>query len=705
MLSNFTAHDIASLLLAILLFPIVAVVPGYVIGWTLDIFSFKKRTVIAQYVFAIALSNALIPVILYLTYRFVSNQFGIGIIILFSLLWVVIQTKLLREHQLNLDVSHNKVAFAILGTWITFCTLLLVDIQIGQRLYFNNASYDFTTRTALIEAITRTGIPPINPTYYPGHFERITELYYFWYIMASVIDSLGGNWIDARIALFAGITWTGLALMATISTYLRLRNNQSPNENRRLSMIGIRLLAVSGLDFIPVIAFMIAIKTSVGRLPFDGRIEGWNLPVMSWLNAMTWVPNHVASMAACMIALLAILSNNQETKATRWIIHVIVAGASIASAFGESVWVAATFGLFMGIWGIFILFRKSERPLFVAIVLSGILGLLFVSQFLLEILKGGGKSAVTGSLPIGLFVRPFLFTRLLPHGPREILETLLLPVNYFFELGFFLVIAFMWLKQKQNSGELRNNAYMLAETVLFLTVMILLSFVKSTVIVIDDLGMRAWLLGQFVLIIWAVDLLSSYSREVSLSTILAPNSTTIPKQSRDLLRALLIVGIMTTALEAFSTRFWPILVDTGIAGVPNELTPDTNLGKRTYDARLAYEFIRDDTPKDLIVQNNPLTMLDRPSGLYGSRQVVIGDRTAYGVAAEEFKRMSEEIGQIFNMDSTPDWSSLDQLCDNYSIDAIIVNDTDPLWSSLDSLERERPPIYENKHYAVLACGN
>jgi hypothetical protein len=704
MLSNFTAHDIASLLLAILLFPVVAVVPGYVIGWTLDIFSFKRRSLIAQYVFAIALSNALIPVILYLAYRFVSNRFGIGIIILFSISWAVIQTKLLTDHQLDLDVAHNKIAFAIFGIWISFCVLLLVDIQIGQRLYFNTASYDFTTRTALIEAITRTGIPPINPTYYPGHFERITELYYFWYIMASVIDSLGGNWIDARIALFAGITWTGLALMATISTYLRLRNNQSPNENRRLSTIGIRLLAVSGLDFIPVIAFMIAIKTSVGRLPFDGRIEGWNLPVMSWLNAMTWVPNHVASMAACMIALLAILSNNQETKTTRWIIHVIVAGASIASAFGESVWVAATFGLFMGIWGIFILFRKSERPRFVAIVLSGIFGLLFVSQFLLEILKGGGKSAVTGSLPIGLFVRPFLFTRLLPHGPREILETLLLPVNYFFELGFFLVIAFMWLKRKQNSGELRNNAYMLAETVLFLTVMILLSFVKSTVIVIDDLGMRAWLLGQFVLIIWAVDLLSSYSREVSLSTILAPNSTTIPKQSRDLLRALLIVGIMTTALEAFSTRFWPILVDTGITGLPNELTPDTNLGKRTYDARLAYEFIRDDTPKELIVQNNPLTMLDRPSGLYGSRQVVIGDRTAYGVPAEEFKRMSEEIGQIFKMDST-DWSSLDQLCDNYSIDAIIVNDTDPLWSSLDSLERERPPIYENKHYAVLACGN
>ena len=210
---NFTVQDTLSLLYAILLFPTVMIFPGYVLGWLSNVFSFKQRTGLAQHVIALALSNALIPIILFLAFRFSSNHFGIGLIITFFISWVVIQIKLVRGHGINLKpIRGNKLALLIGTVWIIFCILLLVDIQIGQRLYINAASHDFTTRTALIDAVTRTGIPPINPTYYPGHFERITELYYFWYILGSVVDSLGGSWVDARMALFAGITWSGLAL-------------------------------------------------------------------------------------------------------------------------------------------------------------------------------------------------------------------------------------------------------------------------------------------------------------------------------------------------------------------------------------------------------------------------------------------------------------------------------------------------------------
>ena len=96
---------------------------------------------------------------------------------------------------------------------MAFCIYCLVDIQLGNRLYYTVVSLDYTTRAALIDAITRTGAPPINPSYYPGHPEPLTFLYYFWYILGSLIDQPGGKWVDSRAALFASVCWCGLGLM------------------------------------------------------------------------------------------------------------------------------------------------------------------------------------------------------------------------------------------------------------------------------------------------------------------------------------------------------------------------------------------------------------------------------------------------------------------------------------------------------------
>ena len=104
---------------------------------------------------------------------------------------------------------------------------LLVDIQIGTKLYFANVSYDYTTRIAVINAISRTGVPPINPSYFPGHPEKLTYLYYYWYILPSIIDLIGGRFVNSRQAMTAGTIWGGICLMAIIALYLHLRNRET----------------------------------------------------------------------------------------------------------------------------------------------------------------------------------------------------------------------------------------------------------------------------------------------------------------------------------------------------------------------------------------------------------------------------------------------------------------------------------------------
>jgi hypothetical protein len=160
---------------------------------------------------------------------------------------------------------------------------------------------------------------------------------------------------------------------------------------------------------------------------------------------------------------------------------------------------------------------------------------------------------------------------------------------------------------------------------------------------------------------------------------------------------------LTTTLEALTTRSWPILIDTNIVGFPNSLSPDTNLGPRMYSARLAYEYMNRNLPGKVITQNNPTPILDRPSGLYGERQMVIADRTAYGVPMDALETLRREIGVLFGSE-TVSWKEIDQTCQKYQIDVLIINDTDPIWKSLSSLAGQHSPLYQNEFYAALPCG-
>jgi hypothetical protein len=162
--------------------------------------------------------------------------------------------------------------------------------------------------------------------------------------------------------------------------------------------------------------------------------------------------------------------------------------------------------------------------------------------------------------------------------------------------------------------------------------------------------------------------------------------------------------MLTTGLEFVSLRTWSILVDLNVTGPNNGVSPDTHLGERTYEARRAYEYLRTNAAPDAIIQSNPLINLDRPAGLYGSHQMVIADRTAYGVPDDVLKQLSREVGLIFTNPAN-DWSFIDSICRLYSIDYIIINDLDPIWKRLETLKESREPFYQNIRYIIFACGD
>lgn len=677
MLPIFTLQDIFGTTFAFCLFPLVIVLPGYVFGWAFNLFEFRARLLPARFAISLILSVAISPIFYYLVTSWFSLNVAWVVTILIALAFVIL---LIREKPpLPQRWSWRALLLILLG-WLVLSILSLVDLQWGSReLYFSVASYDHTTRVSIINAMTRTGVPPINPSYYPGHYVKLTFLYFFWYILGSMIDFMGGSFIDARTAFFASIVWCGLALMAMIAFYLRLRDGRDEGKIWRRAFIGVASLSITGLDMIPAIAFMCFGNGVLVDL------EHWNEQITAWVGSLLWVPHHVASLVAGFVGVMLVHSVRGQSR-TKQFTALVFSGTAFASALGLSVWVTLVFVLFWGIWMLFLYFQKEHRVLLLPMIIAGVVALLLAGPFLLGLISGSGGGG--GAFPITFDVRsfrladPFLVSSSFLW--KSFIRLILLPLSYFLELGFFFLVAFIWLKT--NKGSLRKNPFYFAEVLLLGVSFFLGTFARSTLIENNDLGWRTWLPGQFILLIWGVDVLDGFIKSPRPRFYLS-------QRIKYNLVLLVAMGVSTTILDVTLLRF----------GYYFSL--GTESGRQNYSARQAYTVIHETLPKDAIVQYNPSGAINRPSGLYGMRQSAISDRTAYGVPLNEYYAKVATVSEIFNMKNVQNWSPLDALCNEYFIDVIVIVDSDPLWNSLGFLEKQRAALYKDDYNAVFFCGS
>jgi len=706
--ASFTVQDIFGSTVAFFLFTSVFVFPGYVSGWALNLLAFRERCSIVRFVLAIPLSIAISPILFFLSVRLVSSQFALGILFALSIAFVIILWHTWkwpgsgRSTEMNSSLKRRqRQVLLIAAGWSVFAILFLVDLQSQGRLWLNSVSYDYSTRVQVIQAITRTGAPPINPSYYPGYPEKLTFLYYFWYVLCSLIDKLGGRWVDARTALIASVSWCGLGMMATIAVYLRLRG-KGGLKIWNSALLGIGSLAISGLDIFPALFFLFGTRLLFGKfaLHLPGDIEHWNEQITTWISSFAWVPHHVAAGIACLVGLM-LWQSTRKSSTLQKISAASIAGLGFASAFGLSVWVTVIFAVFWGIWMLSQFFERKQAWL---MIISGVVAFLAVLPFLLDMLHTGNSGSGQG-FPLGISVRPFrpldLIIQDLPTWEKSLMFLLALPINYLFELGFFFIVAVFWplLIRK---GKWKSNSYWVAEGLLLLVVVVLVTFVRSTVIGNNDFGWRGWLLGQFVLLIWGVDLLE-YFKSKQLNDAVGIFKCQIPlTKLKSIMRILMILGIWTTVLSLAALRFWAVLVDAGITSYADQFSTDTDIGRKTYDGRQAFDYISRNTSEDAIVQFNPRLVLDYPSGLYRQRQAIIAIHTLYGVPYEIYRPLVLEVGRYFA--SPQEWNTLDEMCRRYKIDILVLRDSDPIWESLDELNMQRRPIFINSHDAVFICG-
>jgi len=690
-----------------IIYGLIFVIPGIVVGWTLNLFSFRSRTILVSFGIGLLLSLSLSPIFLFLVYRLLGYDFALITIGIFALLFVKIFLVTLKSKKTSFfrRKKHREIYyFLILGLtlWIVLSILFLSDWHFSDRLYVNSIAYDHTTRVSIIDAISRTGVPPNNPNYYPHHPVKITLLYYYWYVIASIVDQIGGTWVSPRTALNASIIWCGIGLATLIAFYLQVRLNRNSFKAWRTAVLGIGLLLVSGLDIFPTLLFMVASYTQFGRIFFllPGDLEHWNEQITAWVGSIFWAPHHVSAIIVCLMGVMLWLwARDKNSK--QQLSAMFIAGLGFSSAFGLSIWVTLIFAVF---WLILILiefFKNFLQYKVWPMVFAGLVSIIVSIPFIFDLLSNNIGNV--GSIPLTFDVRLFEPIRIIikDFEPwlKAVVNFLFLPINYGLELGFFMLVGVLWLRVRK-LRELDNNLYHQVEVTLLLIVVIMATFLRS-VVMNNDFGWRGWMFGQFVLLIWGVDVLEYMLGWRVIENI---NVSHLSNKIKVVITMTLIFGLFTTILDVLLLRTWPMLIDAGIAGIPSQLDDPHTVGKATLDARRTFSFINEHSLEGTIIQFSPYIYLDQPAGLYKARQVVISAHTLYGISEKTYNTMVNKILYLFDKQNK-NWRIIDFICRQNNIDLLIFRYTDPVWVQLDRLSDIRSPLYKNNSYAVFNCGD
>jgi hypothetical protein len=698
LLHNFTLTDIAASIAAVCLFPLFVLIPGYAVAWLLDLFDFRRRTWLFRAALSVPLSIAIAPILSYLAGRYLSMT---AVWVLYGASWAYVAVVLLRSVLLRgthkpaprSPVGACRMAVVILSLWGALALFSLVDLQLGGKLYYSTTAFDFSLRTQFIHAISTAGIPPANPFFFPGH-AQLLRYHYFWLILCSMVDVAGGAFVSARHAWIGGVIWCGAGFLAVVALFFRLIAYRGPETFRRRTLVGILLLGVTGLDILPNAFYWLTYSMGLtGFIP--PSLEFWNEQVDGFTFTALWLAHSMAALIACLIAFLLLWEAPRRTGASRWK-YAAVAGIALASSVGGSIYIAFVFGAFLLLWTVVTL-AKKWRAETATLIAAGALCVVLALPYLASLTGAGG-----GGFPIALRVRRFfpIDTILAAQGRDQawqlaVANAATLPLNYLFELGFFLAAGLLWWQRRRARREPLTRAE-LAIALMIATSVAICSCLCSTVlanssnaVANNDLGWRGFLLAQFGLLLWAVDVLtdSRYKRNTLLAVMLA-------------------LGAAGTVCDVVLFRLYPVLADRGVLPELVWMSPDRNLGERNYAVREAYEWADKHTPAGSIVQYNPHVAFQETTGfLYSNRQIAAADEgclAGFGGNASLCAPLVAAANSLFPERGQPAPAS-SAACERLGADVLIVKDTDFVWSVQNSWVWREKPLYANRMVRVFAC--
>ena len=688
---HFMLADLLASLLAVCLYPLFVVVPGYSLAWRLDLCGFRRRTPAFRAALALCLSMSAGPIVTYLVERFGSQHL---VWAMYGALWlyflVVVVRGWRRERPLRVS-RQDAVAVGIVVLWVAVALFSLVDLQFGHQDYYPIPARDAALRTGFTHSIA-AGIPPHNPFFFPGYPAPL-RYHYFWMIPGALVERAGGGAVGPQHAWFGGAAWAGIGMMAMVALTFRILLYRGPASFRRRAFTGILLLGVTGLDILPAAIGWILRSFGMQRA-VTPSIDWWNEQVDGFPSTAIWVAHHMVGLVACMTAFLLLWEGARQTARRARVRHALVAGLALASAAGISIFVTLVFSAFLAVWTLVAAARRWW-PETAACLLAGMVAVACAAPYLIE-LPGTGQRAI--GPPLMLEVRPFspavvvLQSVGITGGWRvSLANLLLLPVNYFMELGFFFAAGSLWWLRRPRP----LSRAQLATAIMLATSFLLCSFVRSSVIFNNDLGWRGILLAQFVLVLWGVDVVTGATGPLAVPV-------------RRWLAVLALLGASGVVYDIFLLRLYPVAADRGVLAMLSWLAPDHRLGERNYAQREAYEWLDGNSDPRARIQFNPhVEFEDVPAFLYGKRQIVAADTlclATFGGDLALCPPIQAVLDRLYTEPGQPAPAAIADTCRSLPADYLVAKDTDAVWRDPRSWVWREQPVFANRYVRLFGCG-
>ena len=208
-------------------------------------------------------------------------------------------------------------AFAAAGALALIPAATLLPKSSGDAVWLADATFDHA-KVAIIDAMTRLGLPPVNPVFAEAGQSAHLAYYYLWHFSAAevaLITSMSG-W-EADI----GLTWftasASLSLMMGLAVWL---------SKRASAALWVVVLAAAG-SLWPTLSWVFHAKTLTPvLLPSIG--------MAGWLFQAAWVPQHLMA-ASCVVTAILLVARYalQPRSPLVFVIALLIAAGFASSAF------------------------------------------------------------------------------------------------------------------------------------------------------------------------------------------------------------------------------------------------------------------------------------------------------------------------------------------------------------------------------------
>ena len=717
-LHNFMLQDVLGSMVAVLAFAVVLYAPGYLLAYATDLFGFRQMGFIDRSLWAMACSFSVVPIAAYL----VGRSAGLD-----SLCWLLAGSALgalllLWHHRAAPAWSRRdrQITALLVCGWVAFVLLMLVDFQLGHRLYFSVAIADQSYRIAFTDAVVRTGVPPANPLYFAGSPAPM-RYYYFWYVLCATVVKIAH--VSARQSFIASSIWAGFGLMATVNLFTR----HFFRWERKKRWIAMGLLLVTGADLIP------ALGNPVLQSSLNGDIEWWSVdPIDAWPDSLLWVPHHVAGVLCCLLAFLFLWRTLEPVskRSRRW--AMALAAVAFASGFGLSVYVAFGFALMMACWLVWLLLRKQPQrvELLRRTAAIGLLSAAMLFPFVRDLAGGSphASTAPTGASPAptlaifpfslsvrrmidsGLVTRMRVFAAWNQSHPvllDQTIRLLLLMPGLAMELGLYGAVLVLLLMARRRHAPLPHDPA--RDTALFFTLcgLGLTMFLSSSVITNNDFGYRAVMLPQFFLLLLTADVLGSWWIPGATPVV------AVTAARRWLLSSLLMLGVAGSVYGALLLRAW-LLIETPI--IKNGFS---QLPEDAFELRDALATLDRVAPRDAVFAFRPIDpepnkgdavmtaneFYYRTLVMDAGRQILNAEGKCavhFGGDPARCAAIQSAIAQLYALPApSAEWAR--NFCSRFGVQYLMIGHRDPNWNSTTGWPVALPDVAREPGFKIEQC--